>query len=382
MSWRNIRLIFNRELLDQLRDRRTLFMVVVLPLLLYPSLGIGTLQMSLLFSEQPRTVVVLGADSLPGPAFLNPEGTAILDHWFLMPGDARKLHLITDKTPETSSNEEESAQNKEEESVPEKSRVEIAEDQVNLKLGIEIRDRLDEMNRLKEEKNQALIDEDEKLAGLKQGQIDTLHEQVSLLFASGDIQVMLIIPDGFDEYITSENERLTNRDTENPPKPQKRLRPTIIRNIAIEKSRMADGRVREAVDAWEQEILNERLELANLPSDISNPVNIETIELAQGHELAANIWSKLFPAMLVLMAMTGAFYPAVDLGAGEKERGTMETLLICPALRSEIVIGKFLTVLLFSLVTALLNLTMMGATGLHMLNTAVGGKMNLAGEFS
>ena len=45
-----------------------------------------------------------------------------------------------------------------------------------------------------------------------------------------------------------------------------------------------------------------------------------------------------------MMAVTGAFYPAIDLGAGEKERGTMETLLICPATRPEIVLGKFLTV--------------------------------------
>src|SRR5262249_51150459 len=63
---------------------------------------------------------------------------------------------------------------------------------------------------------------------------------------------------------------------------------------------------------------------------------------------------------------TGAFYPAVDLCAGEKERGTMETLLISPASRSEIVIGKFLTVMLASVLTAVLNLVSMGLTGLRM----------------
>ena len=39
------------------------------------------------------------------------------------------------------------------------------------------------------------------------------------------------------------------------------------------------------------------------------------------------LWSRLFPFLLVMMSLTGAFYPAVDLCAGEKERGTMETLL-------------------------------------------------------
>ena len=49
-----------------------------------------------------------------------------------------------------------------------------------------------------------------------------------------------------------------------------------------------------------------------------------------------------------MMSLTGAFYPAIDLCAGEKERGTMETLLISPASRTEIVLGKFLTVMLAS----------------------------------
>ena len=67
--------------------------------------------------------------------------------------------------------------------------------------------------------------------------------------------------------------------------------------------------------------------------------------------------------MLLLWAMTGAFYPAVDLCAGEKERGTLETLLSSPAERSEIVLGKLLTIMAFSMVTAALNLVSVGVTG-------------------
>ncbi len=50
---------------------------------------------------------------------------------------------------------------------------------------------------------------------------------------------------------------------------------------------------------------------------------------------------RIFPFMLVMWSLAGALYPAVDLCAGEKERGTMETLLITPARREEIVLGKF-----------------------------------------
>jgi sodium transport system permease protein len=60
--------------------------------------------------------------------------------------------------------------------------------------------------------------------------------------------------------------------------------------------------------------------------------------------------------------LAGALYPAVDVCAGEKERGTMETLLISPASREEIVWGKFLTIWVFSAATALLNLLSMGLT--------------------
>jgi sodium transport system permease protein len=101
---------------------------------------------------------------------------------------------------------------------------------------------------------------------------------------------------------------------------------------------------------------------------LPNPVPITSVDLAESEQLAANVWSKIFPALLVIMSVTGAFYPAIDLGAGEKERGTMETLLISPATRTEIVIGKFLTVMLFSMTTALLNLASMGFTGQHILS--------------
>lgn len=47
MNWKNVKLIFLREVCDQLRDRRTLFMITILPLLLYPILGNGLLQMEI-----------------------------------------------------------------------------------------------------------------------------------------------------------------------------------------------------------------------------------------------------------------------------------------------------------------------------------------------
>src|SRR6516225_9601515 len=76
MRWSIIRLIWLRELRDQLRDRRTVFMVVVLPLLLYPILGLGMMQLALALLRESSVVEVQGADNLPPP--LPPAPAALL----------------------------------------------------------------------------------------------------------------------------------------------------------------------------------------------------------------------------------------------------------------------------------------------------------------
>src|SRR5512146_596967 len=65
MSWSNVKLVLHREVRDQLRDRRTLFMIAVLPLLLYPLLGMSMFQVLQFVSEHATRVEVIGADQLP-----------------------------------------------------------------------------------------------------------------------------------------------------------------------------------------------------------------------------------------------------------------------------------------------------------------------------
>ena len=99
ITWRNIRLICLREVRDQLRDRRTLFMVVVLPLLLYPGMGFGMLSLANLLTEQPRQVVVLGTENLPEPPLI--ENGHFSTRWFSDAETAAKLYVLTGN-PETS----------------------------------------------------------------------------------------------------------------------------------------------------------------------------------------------------------------------------------------------------------------------------------------
>src|SRR5688572_15233010 len=64
MRWSVIGLIWYREIRDQLRDRRTVFMLVVLPIILYPLLGMGMVQFAILFSEQPMKIGIAGREVL------------------------------------------------------------------------------------------------------------------------------------------------------------------------------------------------------------------------------------------------------------------------------------------------------------------------------
>src|SRR5438067_7987757 len=65
MDWATIRLIWLREMRDQLRDRRTLFMILILPLVLYPLLGLSLLGIMQGWVQQKATVGVYNVAALP-----------------------------------------------------------------------------------------------------------------------------------------------------------------------------------------------------------------------------------------------------------------------------------------------------------------------------
>jgi ABC-2 type transport system permease protein/sodium transport system permease protein len=68
------------------------------------------------------------------------------------------------------------------------------------------------------------------------------------------------------------------------------------------------------------------------------------------------------PLVLILMTITGAVYPAIDLTAGERERGTLEILMAAPIPRLSLLLAKYTTVVAVAVLTALVNLGSMAAT--------------------
>jgi len=339
-------------------------MVAVLPLLLYPVLGIAMVNMIVTLSEETRNVVMLGADELPSPQLL--DGDRFVADYFDNPEDAAKLRVITDQTPAAGLDPE------------------IAE---FLDHAREMRPRIEELARATSElrqldrasRSETPSPEVQQRSAELDRQIGVLRTQIGNWFNRSPVQVLIVIPSGYRARIADLNAQLANRDAAFVAAPAEQ--PIILENGAIDKSAIAFRRVREALRNWEEKLLEQRLQQANLPESLHTPFNPTDVDLAEEDQIAASVWSKLFPALLVIMSITGAFYPAIDVGAGEKERGTMETLLICPASRTEIVTGKFLTVLLFSLATALLNLLSMGFTGKYTLELA-GGAASALGNVS
>jgi sodium transport system permease protein len=99
-----------------------------------------------------------------------------------------------------------------------------------------------------------------------------------------------------------------------------------------------------------------------LPARIAKPFDLKQVNVAAPEKVGGNLFGGIVPYFIIFLCLTGAMYPAMDLTAGEKERGTMETLLCCPAARTDIVLGKFLTVLTGSIAAVVFSLISMGVT--------------------
>jgi len=121
-------------------------------------------------------------------------------------------------------------------------------------------------------------------------------------------------------------------------------------------SREALGRLREGLRKEGDRLLQERLEEAGLSKEFAQPLKIEEDNVAPPEKRTGTILGIILPMIMIIAIALGAFYPAIDLTAGEKERGTFETLLSTPTSKAEIICGKFLTVFCLSMITGLLNL--------------------------
>jgi len=162
--------------------------------------------------------------------------------------------------------------------------------------------------------------------------------------ADKTIRALVEIPDGFDASLSDGHSR----------------------QVAIGyfegdiKSELAKDKLQKFFDDYRDNIARQALAARGLPASLLEPFKVDSQNIAPPSKVGATIFGGWIPYMIIILCFTGAMYPAMDLTAGEKERGTMETILTSPVARTDLVIGKFLMVVLASVVTAILSMTSMG----------------------
>lgn len=323
MKWQIVRQVLVREVRDQMRDRRTLFMIFVLPLLLYPLLGMSLFNVLTFVREQPTRVLVLG--------FHESEG-----YPDLIRTDADGTQHFAD----------------------------------------ELFDKVESVRVLKIDRREL----DPKTEAISTEAAAAAEKEVQ----DGSYEAVVYFPPDFNDKLQTLRSELDAADATNSEPAADRAKelvpsPEIFYNASKEKSQLAFVRLREVLHRWSDAIGRQNLASRNLPETTAKPFEFANKDIAEKGQREAALWSKILPFLLLIWALTGAFYPAIDLCAGEKERGTLETLLSSPAERIEIVWGKLLTVMLFSVLTAVLNILSMGVTGsIVMGGMAAGGASHMS----
>lgn len=128
------------------------------------------------------------------------------------------------------------------------------------------------------------------------------------------------------------------------------------------KSQFGARALRDFFAEYRTQTVSNRLAQHDLSPGILTPFEISQQNVAPPKKVSGNLIGGIIPYIIILMSLTGAMYPAMDLTAGEKERGTIETLLCSPASRLDLVLGKFLMVLTAAMATTFLSLSSMGTS--------------------
>ena len=295
MNYKIIATILRKELLETLRDRRTLFAMIGVPILLYPALFIGMTQFTLIqqgkLSAQKSQIAIIG------------ESSSEINEW------------ISNYHPENEDDELQEIINK----------IEFVN--LDADANSDIR--------------KVLVEKESSESIFKKYKIDSL--------AICELNPEPDSPSKFDNIVVD-----------------------IKFDNTIPTSSQAKSRLIRIINEYGTLLKDQRLEKIGITKSDIQPVTIKAKDIAPPEKTAGSLLGRILPMFMIINLALGAFYPALDQTAGEKERGTFETLLSTPARKTEIVTGKFLTVFTLALITAILSLSMMGLTMVTQLGQMAG----------
>lgn len=155
----------------------------------------------------------------------------------------------------------------------------------------------------------------------------------------GDEDIVLIIPEGYGPAIRA-GESATLR-------------------LVLDRSRTAGAgrvrRVRATLQAWGARMAAFRLLARGVHPELIAPLEMDIVDLATPEKHSANILA-VVPIFVILSLFIGGMHVAIDTTAGERERGSIEPLLLNPVSREALIAGKWAVTVLFSLISAILTL--------------------------
>jgi sodium transport system permease protein len=300
MRPRIIATIYRKELLEALRDRRTLFMMIGLPILLYPLLMIGMsrLQEGQQAAQAARTSIVAVWGALPPDveAAIKAKGKVKLAAWAGAPESVRASlemgQISPPPTPPMDLDADDTQQNQ-----------------------------------------RKMPDQPWAKAGQK-----------AILDRKAD--AVLILWPGFEQQLARSQTAVA----------------TILFDSVRPESRKARDRVSDDLRLYREDLLRARVQQRGLPPGFAQAVELQSTNVASEQRRSGMLAGMLLPYMLILFSAMSGFYAAIDMTAGEKERGTMQTLLCAPVESLEIITGKFGAVWSIATIAAIVNLLSLSMT--------------------
>lgn len=291
--------IFRKELTETLRDRKTLFMMVALPVLLYPLIMIGTGKLvdvrSEAVEERASQVAVWGEAPEELLELLAGWKGIEASHWREAPESLREDFRRGPVAPPVAAGQHAT----------------------------------------------------EETAGQDE---DATHDDRGLVAAATEaivsrrLDAVLAVGPGFGAAIA-----------------ERRLgRASIYYDSVREDSVKARERLEKAMASWRGRLVERREREMGLPEGFAAAIDVTTRNVAPPSRRSGQFLGMILPVLVIVMSLLGGFYPAIDVTAGEKERGTMQTLLCAPLSPVEIIAGKMLAVWTISLLAALANLASLG----------------------
>jgi sodium transport system permease protein len=160
---------------------------------------------------------------------------------------------------------------------------------------------------------------------------------------AGAFDALVVVPQSFDKALRIES-------------------PTEIEVFYDEaeiESEVAVSKLKDVLNPYRDSLIVGRLKQRGLNEDIIKPFQVVSENVAPPQKVGGRKLGAMLPYLIIIMCFMGAMYPAIDLAAGEKERGTLETLLVSPASRAEFVIGKYLVIMSTGVIAALLSMVSM-----------------------